>query len=570
MKAPYLLAIDQGTTSTRAVVYDTVRGEPLGSAARELTQHYPQPGWVEHDAEEIWDSVREVVPRALAEARVLPHEVVALGLTNQRETVVLWERATGRPVARAIVWQDRRTADFCRQRQAEEPWVRERTGLVLDPYFSATKLRWLLQDASLRRRAAAGELAVGTIDSFLIARLTGGRVHATDATNASRTLLLNLHTVQWDDELCRFFEVPRQVLPEVRPSAAEFGQTRGLDFLPDGTAILGVAGDQQAALFGQCAFAPGEAKCTYGTGAFFLQHLGEKPTLSRHRLLTSVAATGAGRPQYALEGSVFVAGAAVQWLRDGLKLLQTAPAIETLAQSSDPSQPVIFVPGFVGLGAPHWVPEARGVLFGLTRGTTAADLGRATLEGVAYQVADLVEAAAQDAGRSLEALRVDGGMARNAWFLQCQADVLGLPVLQAVQSEATARGAALLAGMQAGLWDLDAGRGGRRAPAPPGPVAPRRASGDRVLHGERVTRPRPSRAVGGRRDPLREIGEVGCGKDQGDPGVDPGAVLGRFDLLPQGRRHRAEPHLQEAQQHFRCPLHTPAGLALGLPLLDEL
>jgi glycerol kinase len=456
MKA-YLLAIDQGTTSTRALVYDA-DGRPCGSAARELKQHYPQPGWVEHDAEEIWAGVRAVVPEALAAARVEPDAVAAIGLTNQRETSVLWERGSGRPVARAIVWQDRRTADFCRQRQADEEWLRQRTGLVLDPYFSATKMRWLLaQDASWRARAEAGQLACGTIDAFLLWRLTGGRVHATDRSNASRTLLLDLQRVSWDEELCRYFEVPMALLPEVRASAADFGTTAGLDFLPDGMPIRGIAGDQQAALFGQCAFAPGEAKCTYGTGAFFLQHLGERATLSRHRLLTTLAASGAGIPQYALEGSVFIAGAAVQWLRDGLKVLESAPAVENLASRSDPEQPVLFVPGFVGLGAPHWVPEARGVLFGLTRGTSVADLGRATLEGVAYQVADLIDAAAQDAGARLHALRVDGGMARNAWFLQCQADVLGLPVLASPQSEATALGAAYLAGLAAGVWpDLEA------------------------------------------------------------------------------------------------------------------
>jgi glycerol kinase len=453
----HLLAIDQGTTSTRALVYDET-GRVRGSAARELTQHYPRPGWVEHDAEEIWAGVREVVPRALAQAGLRAEDVLALGVTNQRETVVLWERADGKAVARAIVWQDRRTADFCRDHQADEEWIRERTGLVLDPYFSATKLRWLLeQDAGRRGRAEAGQLACGTVDSFLIWRLTGGRVHATDRSNASRTLLLNLHTAAWDEELCRYFGVPALLLPEVRPSAGDFGVTAGLDFLPDGLPIRGVAGDQQAALFGQCAFAPGEAKCTYGTGAFFLQHLGERATLSKHRLLTTLAASGAGAPQYALEGSVFIAGAAVQWLRDGLKLLASAPAVEELAARSDPDQPVVFVPGFVGLGAPHWVPEARGVLFGLTRGTTAADLGRATLEGVAYQVADLIEAAGQDAGQRLRELRVDGGMARNGWFLQCQADVLSLPVLAAAQSEATAQGSAYLAGLAAGVWpDLEA------------------------------------------------------------------------------------------------------------------
>jgi len=457
MTTAYLLAVDQGTTSTRAVVYDAA-GRAVGAASRELTQHYPRPGWVEHDAEEIWASVRQVVPQALALAGVEGRRLTALGITNQRETVVLWERAGLRPVAPAIVWQDRRTADFCRQRHGDEPWIGERTGLVLDPYFSATKIRWLLDhEASLRGHAASGDLACGTIDSFLIARLTGGRLHATDATNASRTLLLNLHTGAWDDELCRYFDVPAALLPEVRPSAADFGTTHGLDFLPDGVPILGAAGDQQAALFGQGCFAEGEAKCTYGTGAFFLQHTGPHLKASRHRLLTTLAATGDGPKQYALEGSVFVAGAAVQWLRDGLKLFAAAPEVEELARQSDPEQPVLFVPGFVGLGAPHWVPEARGVLFGLTRGTTAADLGRAVLEGVAYQVADLTAAAVEDVGEPLKSLRVDGGMARNAWFLQCQADVLGLPVVQTPHSEATARGAAFLAGWRAGVWpDLEA------------------------------------------------------------------------------------------------------------------
>jgi glycerol kinase len=457
MTVPHVLAIDQGTTGTRAVVYDAA-GQVRGTAARELTQHYPRPGWVEHDAEEIWQSVAEVVPRALADARVEARDLAAVGLTNQRETCVVWERAGGRPVARALVWQDRRTTDFCRQHRADEPWLAERTGLVLDPYFSATKLNWLLeQDAALRRRAEAGDLAFGTIDSFLIWRLTSGRLHATDVTNASRTLLLNLRSGAWDDELCRYFRVPGALLPEVRPSAGDFGVTAGLGFLPDGLPIAGVAGDQQAALFGQCAFAAGEAKCTYGTGAFFLLHTGAAPTRSGHGLLSTVAATLDGRLQYALEGSVFIAGAAVQWLRDGLKLFDAAPAVENLAVQSDPEQPVLFVPAFVGLGAPHWVPEARGVLFGLTRGTTAAELSRAALEGVAYQVADLMEAAAGDSGKSMESLRVDGGMSRNAWFLQAQADVLGLPVLQAPQTESTALGAAFLAGLKAGVWpDLDA------------------------------------------------------------------------------------------------------------------
>jgi glycerol kinase len=461
-----VLSIDQGTTNSRALVFDA-RGQVLGSSARELRQHYPRPGWVEHDPEEIWSSVATVITEALTAAGRTAQDLAAIGVTNQRETTLLWDRATAQPIARAIVWQDRRTGDFCRERHTDEPRLYQRTGLVLDPYFSATKIRWLLdQDASVRRRAEEGRLAAGTVDSFLIWRLTGGKTHATDVTNASRTLLLNLHTASWDDELCRYFEVPRVLLPDVRPSAADYGVTAGLSFLPDGVPIQGVAGDQQAALFGQGAFTAGEAKCTYGTGAFFLRHTGDKPILSSHRLLATLAATLDIRPQYALEGSVFVAGAAVQWLRDGLKLFSQAHEVESLAARSDPEEPVLFVPGFVGLGAPHWIPEARGVLFGLTRNTTAADLGRAALEGVALQVADLVEAADQDGGEPLHNLRMDGGMARNAWFVQCQADLLGLPVYPLPQGEATAWGAAALAGLRAGLWSgLDELRGlGQQTP----------------------------------------------------------------------------------------------------------
>ncbi len=457
MSSAFLLAIDQGTTSTRAVVYDA-QGNPRGTASREIAQHYPRPGWVEHDPEEIWQSAAEVVPRALELAGINPRLLVAIGVTNQRETVLIWDRATGQPLTPAVVWQDRRTSDFCRQHAKEEPGIYRRTGLVLDPYFSATKLLWLLDnDPSLRARAEAGKLAAGTIDSWLIWRLTGGRVHATDVTNASRTLLLDLKTAQWDPELCRFFKVPQALLPEIRPSAADFGSTHNLGFVPDGLPILGVAGDQQAALFGQRGFTAGQAKCTYGTGAFFLMHTGTQLIPSANRLLTTLAATLDATPQYALEGSVFIAGAAVQWLRDGLRFFQEAPAVEALAAKSDLEQPVLFVPGFVGLGAPHWVPEARGVLFGLTRGTSMADISRATLEGVAFQVADLIGAAAEDAGQELPELRVDGGMARNAWFLQCQADLLGRPVVQSAHGESTSLGAAMLAGLKAGVWpDVDA------------------------------------------------------------------------------------------------------------------
>jgi glycerol kinase len=462
MSSPLILSIDQGTTSSRAVVYDATTFDTLATAQQEIEQHYPQDGWVEHEPEDIWYSVARTVREAIAKAGRSPGDVAAIGITNQRETVVAWDRTSGRPVHRAIVWQDRRTTDFCRERAADQPWLTELTGLVLDPYFSGTKLRWLLENRpDLRPAADLGEVRCGTVDSFLVWRLTGGKVHATDTTNASRTLLFNVHTMQWDDDLLHYFGVPRAMLPDVRPSAVEFGVTAGLDFLPDGIPVRGVAGDQQAALFGQGCFGPGEAKCTYGTGAFFLLHTGDTAVSSKHKLLTTVAAMTDQKPRYALEGAVFIAGAAVQWLRDGLRLFRTAAEVEQLARQSNPAEPVLFVPGFVGLGAPHWVPEARGVIFGLTRATTAADLSRAALDGVAFQVADLIDAARKDLAkepggsstRSESALKVDGGMARNDWFLQCQADVLGLPVVRAAQSESTALGAAMLAAIGAGLKD---------------------------------------------------------------------------------------------------------------------
>ena len=457
MPNAYVLAIDQGTTSTRAAIFNE-HGQCVASAAKEFRQHYPQPGWVEHDPLEIWRTVAEVVPLALTQARIGAGELAAIGLTNQRETVVLWDRASGQPVAPAIVWQDRRTAAFCQERKRDESWLFERTGLVVDPYFSATKIRWLLQnDATLTARAAAGKLAVGTIDSWLLWNLTGGKVHATDGSNASRTLLLNLQTAQWDAEMCHYFEIPEALLPVIQPSVSRFGATAALSFLQAGIPITGTAGDQQAALFGQGGFRPGDAKCTYGTGAFFLSHTGDKPIHSRYRLLTSLAAMTDAKPQYILEGSVFVAGAAVQWLRDGLRLIGQSSDSEKLAAESSSDEPILLVPGFVGLGAPHWAPDVRGVLFGLTRNTSSADLARAVLEGVALQVVDLIAAADQDFGKPLAELRVDGGMARNGWFLQCQANLLGRPVVAAVEKEATALGAAFLAGLQVGVWpDLDA------------------------------------------------------------------------------------------------------------------
>ncbi len=455
MVAPLLLAIDQGTTSTRAVLYDSATFAVLGAASQEIEQHYPRDGWVEHEPEEIWYSVARTVREALARSGRDPRAVAGIGLTNQRETVIAWDRETGRSVYRAIVWQDRRTTEFCRTHATDEPMVAARTGLVLDPYFSATKLSWLLKQMPLLKvRAERGEVKFGTVDSFLIWRLTGGAVHATDATNASRTLLFNIHTLQWDPELLAYFGVPGAALPEVRPSAGAFGVTRGLDFLPDGVPICGAAGDQQAALFGQGCFSPGDAKCTYGTGAFYLLHTGATAVPSGHRLLTTVAAMTDASPRYALEGAVFVAGAAVQWLRDGLRLFAASGDVERLAAESNPAEPVLFVPGLVGLGAPHWVPEARGVIFGVTRATTAADLARAALEGVAFQVADLIDAAEGDwAGAGGAALKVDGGMARNDWFLRCQADVLGRPVARSAASESTALGAAYLAAVGLGLAD---------------------------------------------------------------------------------------------------------------------
>ncbi|MCS6975936.1 MAG: glycerol kinase GlpK [Gemmatales bacterium] len=452
MPTRYLLAIDQGTTSTRVIVFDE-SAQVVASASEELTQHYPKPGWVEHDPEEIWQAVKNLIPGVIGQAGISAHDIAGVGVTNQRETTVLWDRGTGRPIHRAIVWQDRRTADLCRELAPLEGWFQERTGLVLDAYFSGTKIRWLLDHVpGARLEAEAGRLAFGTVDSFLIWRLTGGRVHATDFSNASRTLLFNLHDVAWDAELCQRLEVPMRILPEVRPSSGIFGCTAEFDFLPDGIPIAGVAGDQQAALFGQRCFEAGEAKCTYGTGAFFLQHTGHEPRLSRHRLITTLAATTSARPEYALEGSVFIAGAAVQWLRDGLRMFQSSAEVEALAQQAADAEGVFFVPALVGLGAPHWVPGARGVLWGLTRSTRQADIARAALEGVAWQVVDLVEAAEKDSGAELKEMRVDGGMARNDFFVQMQADLLGRPLVRADQVEATSLGAAFLAGLAVGIW----------------------------------------------------------------------------------------------------------------------
>ncbi len=453
MARDHLLAIDQGTTSTRVVAYDA-RLRPVGQGQAEVSPAYPQPGWVEHDPESLIVSVGPLVARALAEAGVDAGRVAGIGLTNQRETAVVWDRATGRAIGPALVWQDRRTAGFCERHRDRRGWLADRTGLVLDPYFSATKFAWLLDHVpDARRRAEAGELAAGTVDSWLIWHLTGGDRHVTDATNASRTLLMDLRTLGWADDLCQFFAVPPSLLPEIRPSVGDFGMTQGLDYLPDGLPIRGVAGDQQASLVGQGCVDEGQAKCTYGTGAFLLVHTGGRVVPSTRGLVTTLAASlDAGPPRYALEGSVFIAGAAVQWFRDGLQAVGAAHEVDRLAERADPGSGVLFVPALTGLGAPHWEPEARGTLFGLTRATSVADLARATLEGVAFQIADLIDAMNADLPVPLRDLRVDGGMARSDPFLQFQADLLGLPLRRSPQPESTALGAALLAGLGVGLW----------------------------------------------------------------------------------------------------------------------
>ncbi len=454
-----VLALDQGTTSSRALVYDE-RGAVLAAAQREFPQLFPQPGWVEHDAEAIWATQRAVAEQALQQAHADNDDVAAVGIANQRETVVVWERATGRPIANAIVWQDRRTAAACDQlrRDGHEPRIARSTGLLLDPYFSATKLRWLLDHTPGARAAAErGALCCGTIDSWLLFRLTGGIVHATDASNAARTMLYDLRRGTWDDELLRLFAVPAAMLPEVRDSAGRFGVVAaGLPAA--GAPIAGVAGDQQAALFGQFCHTAGLAKNTYGTGCFLLLHTGTVPVASPNRLLTTIAWRIGGVTEYALEGGVFVGGAVVQWLRDELRVVTDAAECDRLAQSVADSGGVFVVPAFAGLGAPHWDPHARGTVLGLTRGSNRAHLCRAALEGIALQVAELLDCMTDDSrqnggGVALTELRVDGGAARSSLLLQLQADLSGVPVVRPRDVETTARGAALLAGLGVGLWD---------------------------------------------------------------------------------------------------------------------
>jgi glycerol kinase len=451
----YILALDQGTTSSRAIVFDHA-GAVAGIAQKEFPQIFPKPGWVEHNPDDIWSTQAGVAIEALAAAKLAPGDIAAIGITNQRETTVVWDRATGKPLCNAIVWQDRRTASMCDRlkKRGLEPLIRRKTGLVIDAYFSATKLQWILDHVTgARRRARDGRLAFGTVDSWLVWNLTGGRVHCTDVTNASRTMLFNIHTGRWDDELLEIFNVPLAVLPEVKSSSEVYGEATL--FAPS-IPIAGIAGDQQAALFGQSCTEPGMVKNTYGTGCFMLMNTGIKPIRSKNNLLTTIAWKIGNRTEYALEGSIFIAGAVVQWLRDGLGILRHSRDVEALAASVPDNGGLYLVPAFSGLGAPHWDPYARGLLAGITRGSTAGHLARAALEGIAFQVMDVLQAMEADAGIRLKELRVDGGACANNLLMQIQAGLLGVPVVRPAVSETTALGAACLAGLAVGFWKSQA------------------------------------------------------------------------------------------------------------------
>ncbi len=463
MTGRYLLALDQGTTSSRAILFDREQ-RMLAVAQRDFAQHYPREGWVEHDPMEIYSTQAGVMAEAVAKSGIDPREIAAIGVTNQRETTVVWEKATGRPIYPAIVWQCRRTSGICDRLKAEGAgeMIRRKTGLLIDAYFSATKIRWILDRIpGAQQRAERGELLFGTVDSWLIWKLTDGAVHVTDPTNASRTMLFNIHTLDWDDELLALLNIPRAMLPQVRSSSEVYGET---DLLGVRVPIAGIAGDQQAALFGQCCFEKGEAKNTYGTGCFLLMNMGETPCESRNGLITTVAISRGGKTQYALEGSVFVGGAVVQWLRDELHLIADSAEIGPLARTVPDTGGVYLVPAFTGLGAPHWDMYARGCIVGLTRGTTRAHLARAAEESIAYQVADLVGAMERDTGVRMQRLNADGGAARDSFLMQFQADLLGRTVCRPAILETTALGAALLAGLAVGVWSgTDEIRRGRQA-----------------------------------------------------------------------------------------------------------
>jgi glycerol kinase len=449
-----ILAIDQGTTSSRAMLFDQA-GRPLAQAQRELPQHFPQSGWVEHDPEDIWRDTVAVVKDALAAGGLEAAGIAAIGITNQRETTLLWDRKSGEPIHKAIVWQDRRSAPLCERLKAEghEPLVKRKTGLLIDPYFSATKIAWLLENVEgAREKATRGDLAFGTVDAFLVWHLTGGKIHATDATNAARTMIFDIHRQCWDDDLLALFDIPAAILPEVRDCDADFGETPA-DLFGAPIPIRGMAGDQQAATVGQACFEAGMMKSTYGTGCFALMNTGTQAVESKNRLLTTIGYRLSGQTTYALEGSIFIAGAAVQWLRDGLKIIASADETEWLAKTADPVQTVYMVPAFTGLGAPYWDADARGAIFGLTRATGPAELARAALEAVCYQTRDLLRAMAADGASGLETLRVDGGMVANDWMLQTLADTLGVAVERPVVAETTALGAACLAGLRNGFFE---------------------------------------------------------------------------------------------------------------------
>lgn len=450
----YIMAIDQGTTGTTVMIFNR-KGGIVSSGYEEIRQYYPKPGWVEHDPDEIWKTTLGVIGQALRKGRINSTQIAAIGITNQRETTALWDRITGKAVHPAIVWQCRRTTEICQhlKNKGLEEDFRSRTGLVVDPYFSGTKIKWLLDNVNgLRAKAKSGKILFGTIDTWLIWKLTGGKVHATDFTNASRTLIFNIKTKKWDAGLLKILEIPQTILPDVKPSSSIFGKTAKIFPLSDGTPIGGVAGDQQAALFGQGCFLPGEIKNTYGTGCFLLMNTGNKFVKSRRGLLTTLACDGKGKPIYALEGSIFIAGAAVQWLRDGLKLIRRSAETEKLAASVRDNNGVYFVPAFAGLGAPYWEPQARGVICGLTRGTTKGHIIRATLEAIAYQTKDVVEIMKDEADKDMTSLKVDGKACRNNFLMQFQSDILNCKIVRPKMVDSTAKGAAFLAGLAVGFW----------------------------------------------------------------------------------------------------------------------
>jgi glycerol kinase len=457
MKPSYILAIDQGTTGSRAFIFDS-NGKIVGSGYKEFRQYFPKPGWVEHDADEIWTSCVSVIKQAMAKAKISPTGLAAIGVTNQRETTVMWDRKTSKPVARAIVWQCRRTSEFCKRKdlQAHKDKFRYKTGLVLDPYFSGTKVRWFLDHVpGLRQKSQNGQIAFGTIDSWLIWKLTSGQSHVTDMTNASRTLLFNIRELKWDKELLNILKIPSNILPEVKESGSIFGRTASLQFLPGGIPIAGVLGDQQAALYGQGCFKEGSVKNTYGTGCFIVLNTGKKLIYSKNGLLSTIASDERGKPVYAMEGSVFIAGAVIQWLRDQLKIVAKAKETEQAVRGISDTGGVYFVPAFAGLGAPHWNSEARGMITGLTRGTTRAHIIRAALESMAYQTKDVFDLMKKETGKNIKELRVDGGACQNNMLMQFQADILSCKILRPAMIDSTVKGAALLAGRTISLWKQD-------------------------------------------------------------------------------------------------------------------